>query len=255
MTLILDIPNPTPLNTFVLKHLLKPKEQQKSIQEFTDQLFKTTSLKFSPTSPKEPTPPRDSSKGKSVTIIEEPRNELVKYQVEGGSDPKVTKLKSFITPKGPLSQEEYNNQIKEMKRLNDLKAEQENSKHELRKLFNPATLKAQAQKWIEHEAKKGKMMQEYKHQISFKVDTLIFQSTIPGGLTAKGIASIATSSSSGMIFINCLSSLISFSSSTFCFLALSYVSSSPALFELPLTNSVLKSTNMFMLFKALSNIF
>ncbi|GKA28783.1 hypothetical protein Tco_0715028 [Tanacetum coccineum] len=77
MTYIPDIPNPTPLNTFVLDHLLKSKEQQKSIQEFTDQLFKNTSSRFSPTPPKEPTPPRDSSKGKAITIMEEPGNELV----------------------------------------------------------------------------------------------------------------------------------------------------------------------------------
>nr|GEW30267.1 transcription factor EGL1 isoform X2 [Tanacetum cinerariifolium] len=43
---------------------------------------------------------------------------------------------------------------------------------ELRKLFNPGTLKAQAQKWTEHEAKKAKMMQEYKHQIFFRADTM-----------------------------------------------------------------------------------
>nr|GEV99888.1 hypothetical protein [Tanacetum cinerariifolium] len=121
---------------------------------------------------KEPTPPKDSSKGKAFAIIEEPRNELVKYQEEGGSGPKMPNLKSFITPEGHLSHEEYNNQIREIKRLNDLKAEQEKSKHELRKLFNPSTLKARAQKLSEHEAKKAKMMQEYKHQISFKADTL-----------------------------------------------------------------------------------
>nr|GEZ90925.1 hypothetical protein [Tanacetum cinerariifolium] len=83
MTLILDIPNPTPLNTFVPEYLLKPKEQQKSIQEFTDQLFKTTSSRFSPTPPRELTPSRNSSKGKAVAIIEEPGNELVKYQEKG----------------------------------------------------------------------------------------------------------------------------------------------------------------------------
>nr|GEZ59904.1 retrovirus-related Pol polyprotein from transposon TNT 1-94 [Tanacetum cinerariifolium] len=116
MTPIPDIQNPTPLNTFVPEHLLKPKEQQKSIQEFTDQLFKTTFSRFSPTPPRKITPPIDSSKGKA--------------------------LKSFTTPEGPLSQEEYNNQIKEIKRLNDLKAEQEKSEQELRKLFNPTTLKA-----------------------------------------------------------------------------------------------------------------
>ncbi|GKA97274.1 hypothetical protein Tco_0825168 [Tanacetum coccineum] len=77
MTLIHDIPNPTPLNTVVPEHLIKSKEQQKSIQEFTDQLFKTTSSRFSLNPPKEPAPPRDSSKGKEVAIIEEPGNELV----------------------------------------------------------------------------------------------------------------------------------------------------------------------------------
>nr|GEY40939.1 hypothetical protein [Tanacetum cinerariifolium] len=149
MTPILDIPNPTPLNTFVPKHLLKPKEQQKEL-----------------------TPLRDSSKGKAVATIEEPVNELVKYQEEGGSNLKMPKLKSFITPKGPLSQEEYNNQIKEIKRLKDLKVEQEKSKQELRKLLNPGTLNAQAEKWIEHEAKKAKMMEEYKRHISFRADIL-----------------------------------------------------------------------------------
>nr|GEU46898.1 hypothetical protein [Tanacetum cinerariifolium] len=78
------------------------KNNKKSIQEFTDQLFKTTSTRFSPTPPRELTPPRDSSKGKVVAIIEELRNEL---------------------------------------------------------------------KWTEHEAKNSKMMQEYKHQISFRADT------------------------------------------------------------------------------------
>nr|GEU30953.1 retrovirus-related Pol polyprotein from transposon TNT 1-94 [Tanacetum cinerariifolium] len=79
MTPIPDIPNPTPLNTFVPEHLLKPKEQQKSIQELTDQLFKITSSRFSPTPPKEPTPSRDSSKGKAVAIIEEPMNKHKEY--------------------------------------------------------------------------------------------------------------------------------------------------------------------------------
>nr|GEV98989.1 hypothetical protein [Tanacetum cinerariifolium] len=135
-------------------------------------LFKTTSSRFSPTPPREPTPPRDSSKGKAVAIIEEPRNELVKYQEEEGFDSKMPKLKSFITPEGPLSQEEYNNQIREIKRLNDLKAEQERTDNELRKLFNPATLKAHAQKMTKLEAKKATMMRGYKHQISFRADTL-----------------------------------------------------------------------------------
>ncbi|GJW58120.1 hypothetical protein Tco_0104851 [Tanacetum coccineum] len=65
------IPNPIPLNTFVPEHLLKTEEQQKSIHEFTDQLFRTTSSKFSPTPPREPTPLRDPAKGKEVAIVKE----------------------------------------------------------------------------------------------------------------------------------------------------------------------------------------
>ncbi|GJR31241.1 hypothetical protein Tco_0629240 [Tanacetum coccineum] len=123
-----------------------PSKPQPSVKQFTNQLFGTTSSKFSPTPPREPTPPKDSYKGKAVAFIEEPRNELVQYQEEGGSNPKAPKLKPFTTPEGPLSQEEFDKQIKELKRTSDLKAEKERSKQELRKLLNPATLKAQAQK-------------------------------------------------------------------------------------------------------------
>ncbi|GJT28515.1 hypothetical protein Tco_0908790 [Tanacetum coccineum] len=115
------------------------RKPQPLVKQFTDQPFGTTSSKFSPTPPKEPTPLRDSSKGKAVAIIEEPGNEL---------------------------------QIKELKRISDLKAKKEKSEQELRKLLNLATLKAQAQKWTEHEAKKVKMMEEYNHQISFRADKL-----------------------------------------------------------------------------------
>ncbi|GJY75394.1 hypothetical protein Tco_0480510 [Tanacetum coccineum] len=149
-----------------------PSKPQPSVKQFIDQLFGTTSSKFSPTPPREPTPPRDSSKGKAVAIIEVLRNELVQYQEEGRSNPKAPKLKPFTTLEGPLSQEEFDKQIKELKRISDLKAEKEKSKQELRKFLNPATLKAQAQKWTEHEAKKAKIMEEYNHQISFRADTL-----------------------------------------------------------------------------------
>nr|GEU70917.1 hypothetical protein [Tanacetum cinerariifolium] len=51
-----------------------------------------------------------------------------------------------------------------------MKAEKEKLKEELKKLLNPATLKAQAQKWTEHEERKAKMMKEYKYQISFRAN-------------------------------------------------------------------------------------
>ncbi|GJZ23008.1 hypothetical protein Tco_0560467 [Tanacetum coccineum] len=143
--IITPIPNPIPLNTFVLGYLLKPEEQRKSLHEFTDQLFGTTSSKFSPTPPREPTPPRDPAKGKEVVIVKE---------------------------QGTLSQEKFNNQIKKLKKISDLKAQKDTSEQELRKMFNQATLKARAKKWTEHEAKKAKILEEYNHQISFRFDPL-----------------------------------------------------------------------------------
>ncbi|GJZ19903.1 hypothetical protein Tco_0556493 [Tanacetum coccineum] len=85
------------------------------------------------------------------------------------------------------------------------------------------------------------------------VDQRALASTIVGGLVAKGITSIVTSSSSGMISINSFSSAVYLFSSIFCFLVLSCSNLSSALFELPSTKSVLKSTNMFTLLKALSD--
>ncbi|GJS49301.1 hypothetical protein Tco_0599422 [Tanacetum coccineum] len=134
MTPILNL---IPLNTFIPRHLLKPEEQQKSLQEFTDLLFGTTSSKFSPTPPREPTPLRDPAKGKEVAIVKEQVNELVTYQEEGCFIPKMPKLKSFITSEGTLSQEEFNNKIKELKRISDLKAQKDKSEQELRKIADP----------------------------------------------------------------------------------------------------------------------
>ncbi|GJS27810.1 hypothetical protein Tco_0488430 [Tanacetum coccineum] len=44
-------------------------------------------------------------------------------------------------------------QLKEIKRLTDLKVEKDESEEQLKKLLNPATIKAQALKWEEHESK------------------------------------------------------------------------------------------------------
>ncbi|GJT83624.1 hypothetical protein Tco_1057966 [Tanacetum coccineum] len=71
-----------------------------------------------------------------------------------------------------MSQEELNNQIKELKRISDLKAQKDKFEQELRKMFNQATLKAHAKKWTEHDAKKAKILEEYNHQISFRADPL-----------------------------------------------------------------------------------
>nr|GEZ98962.1 retrovirus-related Pol polyprotein from transposon TNT 1-94 [Tanacetum cinerariifolium] len=50
----LDTQNPIPLCSSIPEHPLKPEEQQKSLQEFTYELFKTTFSKFSPTPPIDP---------------------------------------------------------------------------------------------------------------------------------------------------------------------------------------------------------
>nr|GEV70663.1 hypothetical protein [Tanacetum cinerariifolium] len=104
--------------------------------------------------------------------IKLPKDELVSFQVEGGSNLKMPNIKSFINLEGLLSQGKINEQLRELKRLGDLKALEEKSEEELKKLFNKATLKAQAQKWNEHEAKKAKMIEDFKHQISFRADPL-----------------------------------------------------------------------------------
>nr|GEW94398.1 retrovirus-related Pol polyprotein from transposon TNT 1-94 [Tanacetum cinerariifolium] len=70
----------------------KARGTTKSLHNFTDQLFGTTSSNFSSTPPREPTPLKDLTKGKEVSIVKEQVNELVTYQEEGGSIPKMPKL-------------------------------------------------------------------------------------------------------------------------------------------------------------------
>nr|GEV03367.1 hypothetical protein [Tanacetum cinerariifolium] len=106
------------------------------MEQFTEHLSKTTSSNFSPSPPREPTPLRDESKGKE----------------------------------GHLTNEEAMAQVKEMKRLADLKAEKERSEKSLQKIMNPPTIRDQAQKMAEYEAKRKKMLDEYNHQISHRVN-------------------------------------------------------------------------------------
>nr|GEW59597.1 hypothetical protein [Tanacetum cinerariifolium] len=142
-----SIPSPTPLKSIMPEPPKVTEANKITLDQFTKHLNKTTSSIISPTPlrdltpAKEPTPPRDFTKGKEVTITEEQVNKLFSYQEEGGSNPKMPKIKSFTTLVGPLFQEEFNAQIKEIKMLADLKAEKEKSEQEL-KMFNQATLKA-----------------------------------------------------------------------------------------------------------------
>nr|GEZ21668.1 hypothetical protein [Tanacetum cinerariifolium] len=105
------IPNPIHLNTFAPKDLLKPEQQQKYLNDFTNQLFRTTSSKFSPTPLREPTHPKDPTKGKEVTIVKEQVNELVTYHEEGAT--LKSQAKKWIEHKAKKAKalEEYNHQI------------------------------------------------------------------------------------------------------------------------------------------------
>ncbi|GKC23603.1 hypothetical protein Tco_1025753 [Tanacetum coccineum] len=157
------IPSPTPLK-YIMPEPPKVTEAIKmTLDQFTQNLSKTTSSIFSPTPPREPTPPRDESKGKGIAT-EEPLKDIMPFKEEGGSVLKISSLKSFVTLEGPLSQEKIMAQQKEMKRLTDLKAEKEKSEKFLKKILKPATIRAQTQKMAEHEAKRQKMLNEFNHQ-------------------------------------------------------------------------------------------
>ncbi|GJT28629.1 hypothetical protein Tco_0908904 [Tanacetum coccineum] len=96
----------------------------------------TTSSIFSPTPPRESTPPRDESKGKGIAT-EEPLKDLMPYIKKGGSVLKMPKLKSFITSDGQLTPKDTIAQVKEMKRLADLKAKKEKLEESLKRIMNP----------------------------------------------------------------------------------------------------------------------
>ncbi|GJT34310.1 hypothetical protein Tco_0924729 [Tanacetum coccineum] len=83
-----------------------------TIAQYTEHFSKTTTSIFSPTLPREPTPPRYESKGKGI--------------------------------------------LKEMKRLVDLKAEKEKSEQSLKKILNPATIRARAQKMVDYKVNSSK---------------------------------------------------------------------------------------------------
>ncbi|GJR18032.1 hypothetical protein Tco_0966559 [Tanacetum coccineum] len=110
------IPSPTPLNSIM------PEPTQK---------------------PDRANPPRDEFKRKGIAY-EELLKYIMPFMEEGGSVPKITSFKSFVIPKGQLTNEDVMAQVKEMKRLADLKAEKEKSEKSLHRIMNPATIRAQA---------------------------------------------------------------------------------------------------------------
>nr|GEW52215.1 hypothetical protein [Tanacetum cinerariifolium] len=138
-----SIPSPTSLNSIMPEPLQNPDATKTIIEQFTKHLNKTTSSIFSFTPPTEPTPPRYEFKGKGI-ITEEPLKEIMPYMEESGSVLKIQSLKSFVIPEGQLTNEDVMARVKEMKRLDGLKAEKEKYEKSLQKILNPATIRAQA---------------------------------------------------------------------------------------------------------------
>nr|GEY90154.1 retrovirus-related Pol polyprotein from transposon TNT 1-94 [Tanacetum cinerariifolium] len=64
---------------------------QPLVKQFIDQLFGTTSSKFSSAPPREPTPLRDESNGKGITAKEPPKD-IMPFREEGGSILKIPKI-------------------------------------------------------------------------------------------------------------------------------------------------------------------
>nr|GEU56695.1 hypothetical protein [Tanacetum cinerariifolium] len=136
---ILDpsIPLPIPLSSFTPQDLKQKAGLNLSIKQFTNSLFQLTSSDFSPT------PSRDESKGKGIAIEEEPLKQLIPQSEQSGPDPKITNLDQFCISGKTMTLEDAQAQLAEIKKLADLKVEQEKTKKKLKKLSS-AEIQAQA---------------------------------------------------------------------------------------------------------------
>ncbi|GJS50922.1 hypothetical protein Tco_0624284 [Tanacetum coccineum] len=167
--------SPTPLKSIMPEPTQRTKITKMSFYEFSEHLTQTTSSIFSPTPLREltplrdPNPPRDKGK---VIATKEPLKDLMPYIKEGGFVLKMPKLKSFITPDEQLKQEDIMDQVREMKRLADLKAEKKKSEASLKKIMNPANIKAQALKIAEYAEKRAKMLEEFNKCIYKRTNPL-----------------------------------------------------------------------------------
>ncbi|GJR64793.1 hypothetical protein Tco_0010858 [Tanacetum coccineum] len=94
---------------------------------------------------------------------------------------KLNSLINYSTPHHPTTLQllpesqhlrETNLKEREMKRLAYHKAEKEKLEESLRKILNPANVRAQTHKLAEYEAKKAKMLKEYNDFINLRADEL-----------------------------------------------------------------------------------
>ncbi|GJT47290.1 hypothetical protein Tco_0956005 [Tanacetum coccineum] len=81
-------------------------------------------------------------------------------------------LQQFNTFGRQMTIEEAKAQLEEIKRLAVLKAKNEKSEKKLKKVMTPAEIQAQAQRLVEYEAKRAKMLAEYNHYITYRADKI-----------------------------------------------------------------------------------
>nr|GFA08904.1 hypothetical protein [Tanacetum cinerariifolium] len=82
-----------------------------------------------------------------------------------------TPPRELTLPRDPIPLEDESKGNGDEK-LADLKAEKEKYEKSLQKIMDRAIIRAQAQKMVEYEAKRKKMLDEYNHQISYRADQL-----------------------------------------------------------------------------------
>ncbi|GJR69565.1 hypothetical protein Tco_0015630 [Tanacetum coccineum] len=163
-----DIPIPSP----TLPNLIRPLVIFNNIpyDQFTANLFSSGTSEFSPTPPSKVA---DKEKGKAQISKDDQMKQLLPLMDQGGSTPKISNLDHFrAAGEGPVTFEEAEAQMEEIKRLAELKAEKEKSDKRPKKVMTPDKLKAQAEGLARYEAKRAKMLEEYNHCISFKATPL-----------------------------------------------------------------------------------
>nr|GEW00544.1 retrovirus-related Pol polyprotein from transposon TNT 1-94 [Tanacetum cinerariifolium] len=118
--------------TIPYKQTEKPQGEQpevakaEQLKKFIDELFKTTSSIYSPEPPREPTPPKDSEKGKGV-VTDESQLLLTSPLEEGGSTQKYIDLNELNSQGIKMTIEESKAQLQEIQRLENLKKAEEES--------------------------------------------------------------------------------------------------------------------------------
>ncbi|GJV48111.1 retrovirus-related pol polyprotein from transposon TNT 1-94 [Tanacetum coccineum] len=117
-------------------------------------------------------PSKHADKGKAIATEEDTIKELMPFLEKGGSAPNLSNLDLFSIYRRQMTVEEVKAQIKDIKRLEILKAEKEEFEKELLKMLNPATVRAWTLKLAEYKSKRSKMIIEYNDCINKRVNPL-----------------------------------------------------------------------------------